>query len=344
MKLSVLYLCVLAVAGFITATLLPLFCRTLGKYLTDRPGGLKTHTHPVPLVGGLAVFTGTLVSLLLLRVFSNFPTGTLHRLRGIFIAGTLIFVLGLLDDLHKPKGLPVTLRLAVQALAAATLMYYGVHIDIFTHAWANYLLSFWWLVGLINAFNLLDIMDGLCVSQAVLCTAGLVWIALPGEFWYVNFAALALLGACLSFWPCNQGQPKIFLGDSGATFLGFMIAALSMGAQYSLRTPYGLGAPVFLTAVVWFDTAFVFLARVLQGKNPLRGSNDHLALRLRERWHLATKTILFLYAGAALVGNAAAYALAQGLIPHVWEFYVLSVALAGGLVVWLLQKTSTCTR
>ncbi len=278
---SVLYLCTCTLAAVLTGLALPFLKRFAAPYLLDTPNALKKHTTPVPAIGGCAVFFSTVVTLLFVRLVTNFPTGTLHNLRGILMGGTLIFCLGLLDDLRKPQGVPMPLKLCVQALAAASLVYYGVTIQIFTSAWIVFPFTFLWLLTLTNAFNLLDIQDGLCVSQAIICTTGLAFIALPSEFVYVNFAALALLGACLSFWPHNHAKNKFFLGDSGSTFLGFMIAALSMGTGYSRHVSSGFLAPVFILALPLFDTFFVSVARLLKGKNPLKGSDDHIALRLQ---------------------------------------------------------------
>lgn len=341
MESPVLYLIMGGCAAAITAGCIPLLRRILPKFLLDVPGGLKKHTHATPLLGGCAIFLGVISSLVLLRFITNFPTGTLHSLRGILGAGTLIFILGLADDLRKPKGLPVSARLFVQATAAVLLIYYGVYIQIFSIPWLNYAVTFGWLVGLTNAFNLLDIMDGLCVSQAFWCATGLLLIALPGECWYVNFAAVALLSACLSFWPYNHCKNKIFLGDSGATFLGFMIAALSMGTQYSQQNPYGYVAALFIVAVPILDTTFVTLARLLQGKNPLKGSPDHLALRLKNKWPISNRLIVLLFCLAACASNLLAYFATQCTPIHTQALGILSLFGGGLLILWLLQKLNT---
>ncbi len=344
MELRVLYFLAFFCAAAVTAGALPFLRRLAGPFLTDRPGGLKTHTNSVPMLGGCAIFLGTLASLILIRFITNFPTGTLHSLRGILGAGTLIFALGLIDDIRKPKGLPIWLRLLVQAAAAALLMYYGVYVQIFPVQGLNYALTFLWLVGLTNAFNLLDISDGLCISQALICAAGLLFIALPGELWYVNFAAVALLGAGLVFWPFNHAtRRQIFLGDSGSTFLGFMIAAISMGTQYTQQNPYGYAAPLFIAAIPLLDTTFVCLARLLQGKNPLRGSEDHLALQLKKHWHFSTAGVIGIFALAGVGCNLLAGLIPQLAPQHTQAVCVFFILMGGMSIVWLLQKLHTST-
>ena len=344
MELRVLYFTTVVCAAAVTAGSLPLLCRFLAPFLSDTPGGLKKHIQAVPMLGGCAIFAGTLASMILLRLITNFPTGTLHSLRGILSAGSLIFLLGLIDDIRKPKGLPIALRLFVQAAASALLIYYGVYVQICSFNWLNYIITFLWLLTLTNAFNLLDIQDGLCVTQAIICAGGLALIALPAELWYVNFAALALMACGLAFWPFNHCKKKVFLGDSGATFLGFMIAAISMGTQYTRHNMYGYTAALFITAVPLLDTTFVSVARLLQGKNPLRGSDDHLALQLKKRWHLSTPAILTIFAVAALLCNWLGYVTTKLTPIHTQALCVLSLLAGGMCLVWLLQKLSTSIR
>ena len=344
MELHVLYFSTLLCAAIVTIAALPILRRLVAPFLTDIPGGLKRHKDAIPMLGGCAIFTGTISTLLLLRFTTNFPTGTLHSLRGILGAGTLIFVLGLLDDLRKPKGLPIWLRLLVQAGAASLLIYYGAFIQIFSSSWLNYSCTFLWILSLTNAFNLLDISDGLCISQAIICALGLTLIALPGKMWYVNFAALALVGAGLAFWPFNHCKHKIFLGDSGSTFLGFMIAAISMATQYTQQNDYGYAAALFIVAVPLADTTFVSLRRILQGKNPLHGSDDHLALQLKMHWHLSSKAVLILFTLAGLICNLFACVITTLSPLHTQAACVLFLLVGGLSLLWLLQKLPMSTR
>lgn len=306
--------------------------RYLKKFFLDTPGGLKTHTKAVPVLGGCGVFVGVLGSLLLIRFITAFPSGTLHNLRGLFVGGILIFIMGLLDDLSKPRGLSILLKLLIQALATAALIHYDVCIHIFASPWISYPITFLWVMGLTNAFNLLDIQDGLCISQVIICTLGLTVVALPHEHIYVNFAALSLLGASLAFWPYNHTQKKkIFLGDSGSNFLGFTLAALSMGTAYSHHTDWGVLAPLLIMAVPLFDTGFVSLARLLKGKNPLKGSDDHAALRLQKRG-VKKNHVLTLFMAAGIAANT----FALFLIHSNWKTALLLL----GITAWVMLDTA----
>ena len=312
MENFVLYVLCFVTAWVLSAAALPLLRRTVSRYLLDAPGGLKTHAAPVPVIGGCAILVGVLGSLILIRLCTHFPSGTLHNLRGILLGGGLIFCMGLADDFTKPRGLPVWLKLCAQAVATAALIRYGVKIEAVQTPYLSWLLTFLWIVGLTNAFNLLDIQNGLCVTQALVCTAGLTLITLPREYVYVNFAALALFGACLAFWPQNYHKARpVFLGDSGSNLLGFLIAALSLGYGYSARSNWGFLAPLFMLCVPIFDTAFVIFARIRSGKNPLKGSNDHAALRLKNAgWTNARTVAVFALIGA--IGNLSAFVLTRG--------------------------------
>jgi len=162
----------------------------------------------------------------------------------------------------------------------------------------------------------------------------LTLITLPHEYIYVNFAALAVCGACLAFWPYNHAKKyRVFLGDSGSNLIGFLIAALSLGYGYSARSSFGFLAPLLLLAVPLFDTAFVFLARVLQKKNPLKGSNDHAALRLKANgWK--PRQILTAFAVAGFVGNFGAFLLTRGSLMTA----AAVLACAGAAAVFLTRK------
>lgn len=299
---------------------LRLLLRTCATRLLDAPGGLKNHARATPVLGGCGIFAGFSAALILVRLLTQFPTGTLHSLRGILLGGSIIFIMGLWDDFKKPKGLPIGIKLLLQAAAAGCLMAYGITIHVFTSVWVAYPLTFLWVVGLTNAFNLLDIMDGLCTTQALVCTLGLALIALPSEFIYVNFAALALVGACGAFLPFNfSTQRKIFLGDSGANLLGFLIAALCLANGYSGHSDWGFLAPLLIVFVPMTDIAFVSFARLLQGKNPLKGSPDHAALRLRARGWTDTR-IVCVFSLVALLCNLGAFILT--VCPPVWVFFV----------------------
>ena len=279
------------------------------KYLTDKPTQLKNHTGNIPLCGGAIIASGLFGSLIILRLLTNFPSGTLHNLRGLFLGGVIIFALGLIDDFKKPKGLNPYIKLLFQTLAAVILIHYDIKINFLNTPW-DYILTIFWVVGLTNAFNLLDIMDGLAISQAVIASTAFLLINLPFEFIYVNFAAVALLGAGLAFWPQNHASKKIFLGDSGSMLLGFLLSALALGTQFSTINPCGVFAPLLILALPIFDTTFVSVIRLSKGINPLKGTPDHYPLRLK-KLGLKTRNILLLSIFISVILNILAFFITQ---------------------------------
>ncbi|MBR4508990.1 MAG: undecaprenyl/decaprenyl-phosphate alpha-N-acetylglucosaminyl 1-phosphate transferase [Elusimicrobiaceae bacterium] len=275
------------------------------KYLVDKPTKLKNHKGNIPLCGGAIIATGFLGSLIILRLLTSFPSGTLHNLRGLFLGGIIIFILGLIDDFKKPKGLNPYIKLLFQTLAAYQLIHYDIKINFLNTPW-DYIFTILWVVGLTNAFNLLDIMDGLAISQALIASLAFLLINLPFEYIYVNFAAVSLLGAGLAFWPQNHANKKIFLGDSGSMLLGFLLSALALGTRFSSLNQAGVFVPLLILALPIFDTIFVSIIRITKGINPLKGSADHFPLRLK-KLGFKNKNIILFSISVSLILNILAY-------------------------------------
>ncbi len=275
--------------------------------LLDHPSSpVKTHEVPTPVLGGAAIFLSFLTTLFCLRLRTHFPSGTLHSLRALVAGGSLVFALGVADDLRKPAGLGFKSKFLVQALAAAVLIWFGIRIRFISPVPVAVALTMLWVVGISNALNIIDIMDGLSASQAAAAALAFLLIALPGERLYVNAASAALAGASLGFLPWNLSKKaKIFMGDSGSLFLGFELACVSLGTDYSSVNPLGVYAPLLVLAIPIFDTVFVAGLRIRKGQSPFVGSKDHFALRL-ERLGWNRRRIVFASAAAsALLGLCA---------------------------------------
>ena len=249
----------------------------------DKPTDIKTHKHPTPLLGGAAIFAAFTGSLLVMRCSTSFPAGTLRDLRVLLIGGAVMFLLGFVDDMRKPHGLGVKTKFAVQFAVAICTAYYGIRIHFLHPDYLSFALSVLWIVGVSNAFNIIDIMDGLSAGQAFLAAFGFLLIAFPSESIYVNFASAALAGAALGFLPFNMSHKfKIFMGDSGSLLCGFVLAVIAMGTKYTEVNPLGVYAPLIILAVPIYDTIFVSVMRLRRGHSPFIGSQDHFALRLEK--------------------------------------------------------------
>ena len=303
--------------------------------LLDTPSSaVKTHKEPTPVFGGVAIWLGFMATMLLLRLNTSFPTGTLYNLRALVLGGSLVFALGLLDDFKRPEGIDYKPKFIVQILAAVLLILFGLRMRFISPSYVAAAVTVVWIVGVTNAFNIVDIMDGLSASQAAVAALGFLMISLPSEELYVNFASAALAGAALGFIPWNLSKKhKIFMGDCGSLFIGFLLAGISLGTRYSDVNDAGVFAPLLILFVPAFDTLFVSLLRLNQGKSPFLGSKDHFALRLEKMGHPRERVVL-MAAGAAGFMSFCAFLVTQLPLKSTIVVYVL-VAI---LVLWLGRR------
>jgi len=302
----------------------------------DKPTHIKTHKNPTPLLGGAAVFSAFVASLAIIRLYTSFPTGTLRDLRVLLAGGAVMFALGLIDDFRKPNGLGVRVKFVVQFAVAIFTVYYGIRLHFIHPDYLNFVLSVIWIVGVSNAFNIVDIMDGLSAGQAALAAFGFLLIALPSEAIYVNFAAAAPAGRAGGFLPLNfPPKYKIFMGDSGSLVCGYLLAVLALGTRYTDVNPLGVYAPLFILAVPIYDTFFVSIMRLRRGLSPFVGSKDHFALRL-EKLGLSRRRIVGLASITTLGLSVFAWLITQVTLPWgvviilflLTEFLLFSLAIA----------------
>lgn len=284
--------------------LTPLFRKIALKFeILDHPvPNLKIHSAPVPYLGGLAIWLAFVVTLLGVRFLTHFPTGTLRNLRGIFYGGTLIMVLGLIDDIWQ---LDYRVKFFGQFIASLILILYNIRIEFISSLPLSIFLTIFWVVGITNAINIIDIMDGLAAGVVVIAGLAFSFIALPIEKIYVNFAALALAGSCLGFLRYNWQPARIFMGDSGSLFIGFILAAISLGESYTTINNIGLFAPFLVLGIPIYDTLLVIFFRTLKGKSIFAGSRDHFAFRLEAMGYERKKVVLINYYLTAILGLAA---------------------------------------
>ncbi len=326
------FVCAAGVSFFVT----PLVRLLALRYgLLDTPSSaVKTHKEPTPVFGGVAIYLGFMATMLMLRMTTSFPTGTLYNLRSLVLGGSLVFVLGLIDDFKRPDGVDYKPKFVIQILAALLLIVFGLRIRFITPAYVAWAVTTVWIVGVTNAFNIVDIMDGLSASQAAIAAFAFLVISLPTEELYVNFASAALAGAAIGFLPWNMSKRhKIFMGDCGALFIGFLLAGISLGTRYSDVNDAGVFAPLLILFVPAFDTLFVSLLRLNQGKSPFLGSKDHFALRLEKMGHSRGRVVLIAGAAAAFL-SFCAFLVTQLNLKGAVIVYVL----VGILVVWLGRR------
>jgi UDP-GlcNAc:undecaprenyl-phosphate GlcNAc-1-phosphate transferase len=264
--------------------------------IIDKPDGkLKHQKEAVPYLGGLAVYIAFIVTLALTFDFEP------HVL-GLLLGGTLVLLLGLIDDLGV---LSPYIKLLGQFLAAVVMVKAGIKIQItFLPEWLSIPLSLLWIVAITNAFNMIDIMDGLAAGVACVCSLVLFYVAVANERPMIAIMSISLAGALLGFLRFNFVPARIYLGDMGSLFIGCMVGSLCMIGSYTANNRLGFLIPIVILGVPIFDMLFVSYVRWKRGMSILLGSPDHFALRLR-KWRLSTKqTVLFSYGLAGLLGLA----------------------------------------
>lgn len=262
--------------------------------IVDRPDGrLKFQAEPVPYFGGLAVYLAFLISLALTFEFRQ-------DVLGLMLAGTLMLMVGLIDDFGVLKPWP---KLFGQLLAVFVLIRSGIRIEIAALPdWVAVALTVLWMVGIINAINIIDVMDGLAGGVSVIACAWLFVVAVLNQDTMIAVLLAALAGSLLGFLRYNFYPARIYLGDAGSLFVGLMLGALAMIGKYTATNPVSLLAPVFVLGVPIFDTLFVMYVRRRRGVPMFLGSPDHFALRLR-RWALSVPQVVMLsYAVSFVLG------------------------------------------
>jgi UDP-GlcNAc:undecaprenyl-phosphate GlcNAc-1-phosphate transferase len=229
----------------------------------DEPGGRKIHDHPTPLLGGLAVY-------LAFAVCTAVPSLSSPELRAVFVSSSLIFIVGFIEDTW---GISAPLRLIFQAAAVAILIQAGVVLTFLPPTWwgvgGEWALTFLWVVGITNAFNFLDGLDGLAAGSAAVNAFFLGVYAFATNQNSLAFFSFVIMAAALGFLPYNykphRGSADIFLGDGGSTFLGFALASMAVMGDWAENSPKDIIVPVLILAVPVFDMSLTTLMRIRDG-------------------------------------------------------------------------------
>ncbi|MFC1591198.1 hypothetical protein ACFL43_01605 [Thermodesulfobacteriota bacterium] len=284
--------------GFVSALALSALVTPLVRSVAMRRGAVvaprqdRWHTTATPVLGGIAIYVS--FTAVLLATAGLEP----HTLL-LLACGTLVFAIGLLDDL---RGLTPQVKFIGQIAVAALLIAMGTVVEIIPWPVVAYPVTFVWIVGLTNAFNLIDNMDGLSAGIAAISSLALFVFSLPYGNDLVALQSLVLAGAAIGFLFYNFNPARIFMGDCGSMFLGFTLAALSISGTWKHASSLfvTLLLPVLLLSIPIFDTAFVTFTRKLRGQPISQGGKDHISHRLVALGFSERKTVLILYAVSAV--------------------------------------------
>lgn len=256
--------------------------------ILDQPSARKIHRSPVPLMGGAAIYFAFIAAL---AIWSERSYVT--EVVGIFVGATLVSLVGAIDD---SRGLGSYLKLLLQTAAACILILSGVQVRLLGGV-PDLLLTLLWIVGITNALNLLDNMDGLAAGIATIAAAYFTLLAAMSDQYLVGALAAALFGACVGFLVYNWNPARVFMGDTGSLFLGFLLAAVGI----KLRFPANSASitwmiPIFVLALPVFDTILVFVSRLRRGNNPLTTpGKDHVSHRLARLTGSQREAVLLCY-------------------------------------------------
>ncbi|MBP7654655.1 undecaprenyl/decaprenyl-phosphate alpha-N-acetylglucosaminyl 1-phosphate transferase [Candidatus Dependentiae bacterium] len=290
-------------AFILTVLSVPVFRNyALKRGIVDNPdNNLKRQKSPVPYLGGLSIFVPVFICSILVLLKSilnidselNFSFNQLVIIIQILLCATIMMILGLIDDIKNLSPYP---KLIVQFLVAIVITRFGIIIQIkFFPYWVNYFLTVMWIVSMTNASNLIDIMDGLCSGViSIACLTFIICGVITGNSVVLMFGSI-LGGATLGFLIYNYAPAKIYLGDAGSLMIGFIMSALAVSMSYTGNNILALLSPVIILGIPLYDTFLIVYFRIKAGKSPIRGSNDHFALRLNSLGFSVKESVNLIY-------------------------------------------------
>jgi UDP-GlcNAc:undecaprenyl-phosphate GlcNAc-1-phosphate transferase len=340
----------MAIAAAVTLGTTPLVRRVSQRYgLVDRPGGRKVHTVPISRLGGVAIFAGVMAALAVQvfgesqlgwnRVLLDSATGGM-RAWGVLGGLALVFAVGFVDDIVclKPGA-----KLAGQIVAASVVVASGLRIEYVGNPFQGGLqdlgllaipITVVYLVGFANVINLIDGLDGLAAGVSGIAGMSLLVLAAPSNRFDAAALAAALIGACLGFLWFNFHPASIFMGDSGAMFLGFTLATVSLMGVMKTTAAIALAVPLIIIGVPIFDTASAIVRRLRHNRPIQEADKGHIHHRLLMRGFNQRQTVLIIYAWSvalAVGGYAVRYS------PGRLRFAAMAVLLVvtGFMAYWL---------
>ncbi|MDO5311768.1 MAG: MraY family glycosyltransferase [Clostridia bacterium] len=297
----------------------------------------RVHKKPTPLIGGLAIFYGFIISVL---CFAELDRET----AGILIGSVIIVTVGMIDDAIDMKAI---VKLLCQIIAAVIVVYSGVRIEQFANPFARWFggppyiyMNYWvsvavtviWIVGICNAVNLIDGLDGLAVGVSSIAAICMLILTLLSQNVNVAIITAAVAGACFGFLPYNFNPAKIFMGDTGALFLGYILACISIQGFLKLSAIISFAVPIIVLGLPIFDTLFAIVRRVLTGRSPMSPDRGHLHHRLLDMGFSQKQTVAILYTITAVLCLTAVVVSTRGYARGI--LLIVSVM----LIIWAALK------
>lgn len=278
----------------------------------------RMHTKPMPRFGGLGIFIGTM-SAAIIAAYVLLPLldpllqdGAAGKLGGIIAGGCLMYIVGVVDDL---RGLGAKTKFLLQIMCAGVVCAFDIRITFLTnhlgegHGYLNDVVSIFvtivWIVGITNAVNLIDGLDGLAAGTAAIASIAIAYTAYIHGMYTVTILMVAVAGGALGFLPYNFYPAKIFMGDSGSLFLGFMLASVSIIGPVKSATVIAVIVPFLVLGLPIFDTGFAILRRMIHGRPIMEADKGHLHHRLIAAGMGQKRSVLMLYGVSGIMGIGA---------------------------------------
>lgn len=296
----------------------------------------RVHDHPIPRMGGLAIFLGFILSVVLFVDITR-------QVRGILLGAVLIVACGAIDDIISLRA---WVKLIIQIIAAIVAVAHGVVIEvlmnpnIFSENEALILgvlavpVTILWIVGITNSVNLIDGLDGLAVGVSTISSVTMFVVALLVAEGNVAVILAALMGACVGFMPYNFNPAKIFMGDTGALLLGYVLSTVSVVGMFKFYAIVTFIVPILALFLPLFDTTCAFFRRLLHGQSPMHPDRGHLHHRLIDMGLSQKQAVAILYSISAILGLCAVVLATSGTV----RLYLVVIAAASAVAVGIFIK------
>ena len=278
------YFLLFALTYLLVGGLTPIMRRiAIATNVVDRPNSShKSHKKPVPYLGGVAIIVGVISISYSASLFSNFTSNTFWLATSVLGPALALGLIGLWDDVKNLKPLPRFIAQSFAGIFTAVLLVVTETVGNPTGSKLfDSLFTIFWVVGICNAINFFDNLDGGAAGTVAISSIALAYLAITGDQYLVAALATVTAGATLGFLVWNKSPAKIYMGDAGALFLGVLIATLTIRLQPSSNTSISsFLVPILLLAIPILDTSIAVLSRLKRGLSPFQGGQDHLSHRL----------------------------------------------------------------
>lgn len=277
----------------------------------DAPDSRKVHKRPIPRIGGVGIYLSFMIAICSVVSIVHLPSDVSYEMVGLLLSGTLIVIVGVIDDY---KNLPAKVKLLGQIMAACVLvLVFDVRIDFITDPFGDYLYleylavpaTVFWIVGLTNTVNLIDGLDGLAAGVSTIACITICLVALEQNIILIAVLTAALAGSACGFLYYNFNPARIFMGDSGSMFLGFMLAGISVIGAVKCAATIALIVPILALGLPILDTTFAIIRRYRGGAPIFKPDRGHLHHRLLDMGFTQRQAVLLMYVVSALLGLSA---------------------------------------